>query len=157
MNTLSKIEQLQKENAYLRQLLEQHNIPFCFPSPKPSANTEQPIQASLSRAEKIALYRSLFRSRSDAYPTRWENAKSEKSGYSPACHNEWVKKLCQKPKIKCSECPNQGWKAITDQVIYDHLTGKHMIGIYPMLPNDHCYFLAIDFDKELCPTLTNTA
>ena len=149
MKSLSEIEHLQKENAYLKQLLAQHNIAFCFPPSKPPENTEQPTLVSLTRAEKIALFRSLFRGRSDVYPTRWENAKSEKSGYSPACHNEWVKKFCQKPKIKCSECPNQKWKTITDQVIYDHLTGKHMIGIYPMLPNDHCYFLAIDFDKEL--------
>ncbi len=35
---------------------------------------------------------------------------------------------------------------LTDQVIYDHLSGKHTIGCYPLFDNDTCCFLAIDFD-----------
>ncbi|GHV14608.1 DEAD/DEAH box helicase [Fibrobacterales bacterium] len=37
---------------------------------------------------------------------------------------------------------------VTDQVIYDHLNGVQTIGVYPLLKNDHCYFLAVDFDEE---------
>jgi hypothetical protein len=36
---------------------------------------------------------------------------------------------------------------LTDAVIYDHLAGKHTIGIFPLLADDTCYFLAIDFDE----------
>ena len=58
-------------------------------------------------AEKVRLFRALFRGRMDVFPRRWENAKLGKSGYAPACGNEWVRGVCEKPKVKCSECPNQ--------------------------------------------------
>lgn len=34
-----------------------------------------------------------------------------------------------------------------DQVIRNHLTGMHTIGVYPLLSDDTCHFLAVDFDK----------
>lgn len=34
-----------------------------------------------------------------------------------------------------------------DAVIYQHLTGEHTIGVYPLLEDDTCYFLAVDFDE----------
>jgi hypothetical protein len=37
---------------------------------------------------------------------------------------------------------------LTDEVIKNHLTGKHTIGIYPLLPDETCWFLAVDFDKK---------
>ena len=40
---------------------------------------------------KIALFRSLFRGREDVYPRRFESRKTGKSGYAPACANEWVR------------------------------------------------------------------
>lgn len=54
--------------------------------------------------DKIALFRSLFRGREDIYPRRFENLKTQKSGYSPVCGNEWVRGICEKPKIKCLDC-----------------------------------------------------
>ena len=66
--------------------------------------------------EKIALFLKLFRCREDVYPKRWENTKANKQGYSPACDLEWVKPICQKPIVKCSECPHQKFpKIITRQ------------------------------------------
>ncbi len=62
-------------------------------------------QLSSSEA-KIALFRSLFRGRDDVYPRRFESRKTGKSGYAPACSNEWVRGICEKPHIKCAECPN---------------------------------------------------
>ncbi|OAN51588.1 TOTE conflict system archaeo-eukaryotic primase domain-containing protein [Magnetospirillum moscoviense] len=47
-------------------------------------------------AAKIALFHSLFRGRDDVFPKRWSNPKSGKSGYSPACANEWVPRLSGK-------------------------------------------------------------
>lgn len=101
---------------------------------------------ALTTPQKIALFRSLFRGRTDVYPIRWEN-NAGRSGYSPACHNEWKSGVCGKPTIKCSQCSNQAWKSVTDKVIYDHLAGKHVIGIYPMMADDQCHFLAVDFDE----------
>src|SRR5579871_6320169 len=70
--------------------------------------------------EKIALFRSLFRGREDVYPRRFENRRTGKSGYSPACANEWVRGICEKPRIKCSECPHQRFLPVTDEVIRWH-------------------------------------
>ena len=49
--------------------------------------------------------------------------------------------------MKCGECSKRQLLPVTDQVIYDHLAGKKTIGIYPLMQDDHCYFLAVDFDK----------
>ncbi len=101
-----------------------------------------------SQDEKVALFRSLFRGRNDVFPRLWESAKSGKKGYSPACDNEWVRGLCSKPQVKCGECPNQAFTEISDEVIRAHLVGRHVMGVYPLLQNEKCYFLAADFDKK---------
>ncbi len=99
-------------------------------------------------AEKIALFRSLFRGREDVYPQRFESRKTGRAGYSPACGNEWVKFVCEKPSIKCSECSCQAWLAVTDETIRRHLAGEIVMGVYPMLLDETCFFLAVDFDGE---------
>ena len=99
-------------------------------------------------AEKIALFRSLFRGRGDVFPRLWINSRSGKRGYSPACSNEWVRGICDKPKVKCGECPNQAFVSVDDQVIRDHLQGRHVVGVYPLLEDETCWFLAVDFDKN---------
>ena len=106
-----------------------------------------------SPAAKIALFRSLFRGREDVHARRFENARSGKSGYAPACGNEWVRGVCEKPRVKCGDCPHQHWLPISDEVIRRHLTGsdergrEFVAGVYPMLLDERCYFLAVDFDK----------
>ena len=37
--------------------------------------------------------------------------------------------------------------ALTDQAVREHLEGQSTVGIYPLLPDDTCWFLAVDFDK----------
>lgn len=102
--------------------------------------------------EKIALFRSLFRGREDVYPRRFENRNTGKSGYSPVCANEWVRGVCEKPRIKCSDCPHQRFLPVTDEIIRWHLSGRDcrgkdfVMGIYPMLLDETCFFLAVDFD-----------
>ena len=103
-------------------------------------------------AEKIALFRSLFRGRSEVYPLRFESVKTGRAGYSPACGNEWVRGVCEKPRIKCGDCPHQRWLPVTDDVIKKHLSGVDErghpfdAGVYPMLVDERCFFLAVDFD-----------
>ena len=60
-----------------------------------------------SHAEKVALFLDLFGTRRSVFPKRWENARTGKSGYAPACDNEWRPGICRKPQIKCTECPHQ--------------------------------------------------
>jgi superfamily II DNA or RNA helicase/very-short-patch-repair endonuclease len=102
---------------------------------------------------KIRLFRSLFRGREDVYPRRFESRKTGKSGYAPACANEWVRGICEKPRIKCAECPHRRFLPVTDDVIRWHLSGEDaqrepfVAGVYPLLLDETCFFLAIDFDK----------
>jgi hypothetical protein len=37
---------------------------------------------------------SLFKGRDDVYAKRWESKDGTRSGYSPACRNEWKRDLC---------------------------------------------------------------
>jgi hypothetical protein len=65
------------------------------------------VTAASTAADKITLFRRLFAGRSEVFPVRWENRNTGKSGYAPACANEWVRGVCGKPQVKCGECPNQ--------------------------------------------------
>ncbi|MCP4287861.1 MAG: DEAD/DEAH box helicase family protein [Gammaproteobacteria bacterium] len=98
-------------------------------------------------AEKVALFRGLFQGRTDVFPKLWTNNKTGKKGYSPACGNEWIPGVCDKRQVKCGECPNQTFIPVSDRVILDHLQGRHVMGVYPMLEDETCWFLAVDFDK----------
>ena len=146
---IAELKRLQEENARLKALLESHGISWenvHYNEPPTTYEGSTHISSNLSTSEKIRIFRQLFRGRSDVFPIRWESAKG-KSGYSPACANEWKRGICKKPKIKCGSCDQRKLLPVTDQVIYDHLTGKHTIGVYPLLPDDTCFFLAVDFDK----------
>ena len=111
-----------------------------------------------SNAEKVALFHSLFHGRDDVFPRRWENSKTNKVGYAPACHNEWVRGVCEKPRIKCGNCPNQAFVPVNDEIVRSHLLGRNIAnperaepfvaGVYPLLTDETCWFLAADFDKQ---------
>lgn len=102
---------------------------------------------------KIALFRALFRGRDDVYPRRFVSRKTGMVGYSPACGNEWVPGVCEKPRIKCAACLQQRFLHVTDDVVRWHLSGHDdtgrdfVMGVYPMLRDETCFLLAIDLDK----------
>jgi superfamily II DNA or RNA helicase len=98
-------------------------------------------------AEKVKLFRELFRGRTDIFPTRFVSKKTGKPGYAPACSNKFVRGVCELPRVKCSECHNQAFIPLDDQVVLDHLQGRHVIGVYPLLEDETCRFLVVDFDK----------
>jgi superfamily II DNA or RNA helicase len=146
MTDPSAVSTLQAENVRLIALLEAHGIEWRLPQPAVLV-TREPDPSRLSTAEKVALFRRLFRGRTDVYPVRWEGKTSGKSGYAPACANEWRAGVCEKPRIKCGDCSNRLLIPLSDAVIYDHLVGEHTVGVYPLLEDDTCYFLAVDFDE----------
>ena len=124
-----------------------------------SEATEHTDTAStFSKAQKIALFRSLFRGREDVFPRRWDNPKTGKSGYAPVCRNEWVRGICEKPRIKCTDCQHQAFVPVTDDVIESHLRGRDLskpgrseafvAGVYVLMPDETCWLLAADFDKQ---------
>ncbi len=116
--------------------------------PQIHGTTAYPVVNNQTFEDKVALFKSYFRGREDVYAKRWINNKTGKRGYSPVCKHEWDRILCRKPIIKCSECPNQGFLPLDEVAIRGHLTGAQVMGVYPMLKNESCYFLAMDFDKE---------
>ena len=99
-------------------------------------------------AAKLRLFRDLFRGRDDVFAVRWENHGRSRSGYSPRCANEWQRGVCGKPKVRCGECTNQAFVGLHDRQLLAHLQGRQVIGIYPLLPDDCCWLLAIDLDRE---------
>ena len=115
------------------------------------------VHSASTAADKIALFRRLFAGRSEVFPVRWENRSTGKSGYAPACANEWVRGVCSKPQVKCGECPNQAFIALSDNVIASHLRGADpsrssstdfVVGVYPLRVDETCWFLAVDFDGD---------
>jgi hypothetical protein len=123
-------------------------------APDPVVETQKIVTQDLAACEKVALFRSLFRGREDVFPRRWSNIKTGRSGYAPVCDNEWVAGVCNKPKIKCGECPNQRFVLLSDSAIRCHLQGEgahrrdYTLGVYPLLTDETCWFLAVDFDKQ---------
>jgi superfamily II DNA or RNA helicase len=161
-NQIQELEKLRAELAdtEARRQMLLHRISKIESDVSCSRNTPNNfhgINNHSSFQNKIKLYRSLFRGREDVYPRRFESTKTGKSGYQPACRNERTRGICGKPKVKCSNCENRDYLPLTDQVIEWHLRGENpdeygnkdfTIGIYPMLPDEKCWFLAADFDKS---------
>jgi superfamily II DNA or RNA helicase len=106
-----------------------------------------PVSAQLTPNQKVELFQSFFRGRSDVYAIRWQGSNG-RSGYAVACENEWAPGICQKPKVKCGDCQHRQFKPLGFNAIYDHLAGRHVVGLYPLLPDNRCYLLAVDFDKD---------
>jgi len=148
-----RVAELERENAELREQLGLSGtkavatVQLAEVEGSPSAT----VHKYSSPSEKIQLFRSLFRGREDVFAKRWYSTKTEKSGYSPVCANEWREGVCIKPKGSCSKCENRELVPLSDAIIYEHLSGKDgfgrdVVGLYPLLPDDTCCFLAIDFD-----------
>jgi hypothetical protein len=106
------------------------------------------VGIDVSPAWKVALFRERFRGRDDVYAKLWANTRTGKTGYAPACANEWVRGTCGKPRVPCRSCDHQAFLTVDDKVVLDHLRGRHVIGVYPLLRNDACWFLAIDLDEH---------
>ena len=143
-----QLADLDEKKAVLTSLLKklEHQ---CEKSPAQEvaeAKTTYGTQSTITDGN-VTLFRSLFRGREDVFPKRWESL-TGKSGYSPACKNEWIPGVCPKPKVKCADCEHRVFVPLTDEIIRQHLEGQMTIGIYPMLKDERCYFLTVDFDKK---------
>src|SRR5258708_6632712 len=119
------------------------------PSDAPASATEVRAPGPpRTSSEKVGVFRTLFRGRADVFPVRFVSKRTGKAGYAPACRNKFVPGVCALPTIKCGECANQAFFLVEDAAVRGHLTGRHVMGIYPLLPDETCWFLAIDFDKK---------
>src|SRR6266699_6650843 len=150
-STEEECERLRAENIRLRAMLGIQD------SVSKSANrtailvadgSDANIAVSSAAEKKIALFRGLFRGREDVYAVRWEG-KNGKSGYSPAGAMDWRAIHAARPEDRKKVARNTRMlQPLTDKAIHNHLIGKLTIGIYPLLPDETCWFLAVDFDKK---------
>lgn len=171
-----KYQQLLEENQRLKATIDAYrsrlglptrNLKNDSPQIQPCPTDNPSIQSDRSETinnksspdAKIKLFMALFKGRDDVYAQKWYS-RAGKSGYSPVCLNEWNKDICKKPQIKCSSCNNKNFAIWSTDAVDDHLRGKTVLGIYPLLKDESCYFLAIDFDddgwKEDVTTLRKT-
>lgn len=86
--------------------------------------------------QKIPIFKGLFRGRTDIFANRWQN-KQGRSGYSVACNNEWVQGICNKPRVKCQDCNHRQFTELNNQVIYSHLAGQKVAGLYPLMHDNN--------------------
>ena len=155
-------EELAKLNARRTELLAQvselqrEKAPFLPVQETPLQPRLPPVTNQSSQEAKIALFRSLFRGRDDVYARRFESLKTGKQGYQPVCRNEWASGICKKPKARCDDCAHRDLLPVTDDVVRNHLLGidpqdrsgrDFTRGVYPMLLDETCWFLAVDLDK----------
>jgi superfamily II DNA or RNA helicase len=140
---LAECERLREENRQLRQrfglspIRTEVALPDNIAAPNVTAAT---VTSKSTPDDKVKLFRKLFCGREDVYAMRWEG-RNGKAGYSPAFHRIWGASFRNGPEKPKEYFP------LKDQVIHDHLTGKLTAGIYPLLTDETCWFLAADFDK----------
>ncbi|WP_445946340.1 TOTE conflict system archaeo-eukaryotic primase domain-containing protein [Shewanella sp.] len=133
-------------DARLSELDEEKNLLLALREQLKQSSPIAPDSNFYTPAHKIAIFRGLFRGRTDIFANRWQN-KQGRSGYSVACNNEWVQGICNKPRVKCQDCNHRQFTELNNQVIYSHLAGQQVAGLYPLMQDNTCYFLAADFDK----------
>jgi superfamily II DNA or RNA helicase len=138
------------ENIRLKKLLVQNGIDFEQKQNKPIDDNpvlESVISLKSSSQEKVKLFKSLFVGRSNVVAKRWES-NTGKTGYSPYCLNEWQSGICEKPRVKCKVCKAKNFVGLSNKVIENHLKGNSIIGLYPLMDQDLCKLLVMDFDKK---------
>lgn len=125
-----KIEELEREVVFLKE--ENEDLKRQFANiPRPRPNTNQPsVTKSSTKDEKINLFMSLFRGRSDVFARKWINKKGNPV-FSPV-----------------KDRKTNSYLPLTKTVMEEHLKGEQIIGLYPLLNDNTCYFLAVDFDKK---------
>ena len=115
---VAELARLEAENARLRSLLglddrsANGHATAWSPMLLPEVVSSAPVDSSSSKAEKLALFSSLFGARSDVYATRWENASTGKAGWSPAGRGDWSRHRSR-----------QDYLPLTDDVFAAHLEG----------------------------------
>jgi hypothetical protein len=132
---------LREENARLRHLLAEHNIPIPpnQPASTPAVKSISPLEDRKERARKrVALFRSLFRGREDVYARRWESPDG-RSGYTPAARKDWKAINRSKPEDrKKVDQKTRQYFPLTDAVIENHLLGNETVGVWPEFFGREC-------------------
>lgn len=141
----AKIKALEMENQDLRRRLSQY----------------EPIELNniqFTTDEKLNIFMNYFHGREDVVAIRFFHKAKNRYAYTPFCANEFQDGICLKKmrKFNCIECPNRDFIPYTRELLLEHFksTSTHQLyknkeiylGIYPLLKDGTCSFLAIDFD-----------
>ncbi|MEO8854894.1 MAG: DEAD/DEAH box helicase family protein [Ginsengibacter sp.] len=98
--------------------------------------------------ELIKNFHSLFRGREDVFAIRW--GKDGKSGYMPAYDLNWDEFSKHKARGgTLKDFQDKQFSRLTKKRIINHLTGKEVIGLYPLLTDNSSWFIVADFDESL--------
>ena len=156
-----KIKQLEKENKYLKSLLDKAGISY-FQLSESTLKTDEGISSEIVLNQHFKItddlanrFFAMFWGRTDVYSKKVINKKTGRAGFYPQCENFW-KDFCPKKsekKIPCQECSYRKWKKLDKKQAIQHLQGgegnnSEGIGIYPLLENDTCRFIVFDFDNH---------
>lgn len=156
----NKIICLEKENQYLKSLLDGAGISYHVSAIMKNGDLPDPDQGARIISRKITdhdanLFFSMFWGRTDVYAKRTIKKSTREIHYYTQCYN-FYKTGCPRmsgSKIRCQDCKRQAYKKLEKQQIMAHLKGvsedaADVIGIYPLLEDDTCRFLVFDFDNH---------
>ena len=156
-----RISSLEKENRYLKDLLDKHNISYeevDYSAVSPNAYEHNQgariIHKDITPEDANAFF-GMFWGRTDVFAKRTVKKATGEVNYYTQCYNFW-KQGCPRitgSKIKCQECKKQAYKKLEKRDILKHLQGNSengtdVIGIYPLLEDDTCRFIVFDFDNH---------
>jgi len=150
---------LEKENQYLKALLDNAEIPYahsdffdCDPTESVEYDVDQSNRISTYELNREIATRffSMFWGRQDVYAKR-----SKKGAYFPQCENRW-NNTCPKQRGEkkfCEDCERKSWTRLTPNIVLSHLKGYRedgtdVIGVYPLHPGGTCRFIVFDFDNH---------
>ena len=134
------VARLRAENERLLRLLQLSPAESAAPGPAQSGLFERPpgpVHARSDARSKVAFFRGMFACRQDVYATRWENSRTGRAGWVPAVRGGWR---------RGSDAARREYLPLTEEVVTAHLSGEIHIGLYPLLPDNHCHWVAADFD-----------
>jgi hypothetical protein len=89
----AKLDELERELSTARAKIdtlraELHTAPAAKPTALPQSIAVA-RRAPDTPADKVKLFRLLFRGRTDVFPVRFVSKKTGNPGYAPACSNKW--------------------------------------------------------------------
>ena len=155
-----RIQYLEQENQYLKQLLSDAGISYSEKEIIESIHEYDPNQGARIIPREITeadakVFFSMFWGRTDVYSKRTIKKSTGEVNYYTQCHNFW-KNGCLRitgSKIKCQDCPKQAYKELKKEQIMEHLRGSaedatDVIGVFPLLSDDTCRFIVFDFDNH---------
>ena len=96
--------------------------------------------------EHFELYKSLFKGREDEFAVRWE--KNGKGNYIPAfSYDPHRYRIHQAKGGTFQTFQDKTYKPLTDQELINHLDGKQVAGVYPLLQDNTSWVIVADFGE----------